>query len=183
LGIELIFAHSPQAKGRIERVFKTLQDRLVKELRLASIDTLEDANLLLKTYLPVFNKKFEVLAKATGDFHRSLDQRIDIEEILSIQTERFLRNDRTVQHNSQWYQVLSKTRVQRVMVYEYLDGQIGLKHGKTKFNFKPIEPPAPKVYQPVVSRFKSRPRKSPAANSAWRMFKLPGSYIPKTGHF
>ena len=173
LGIELIFADSPQAKGRVERVFKTHQDRLVKELRLEQINTLEDANRLLKSYLPVFNKKFEVVARGSGDFHRAVDKRIDLDDILSVQTEHFLRNDRTLVHNKQWYQVLSKTRAQRVVVYEYLDGQIGIRYGKTKLEFKAIEPPAPKVYQPVVRRFtKVRGISTPARNHWWRAYPV-----------
>lgn len=173
LGIELIFAHSPQAKGRVERIFKTLQDRLVKELRLEQVDTLKDANRLLKSYLPVFNKKFEVLARGSGDFHRPVDKRIKLDDILSVQTKHFLRNDRTLVHLRQWYQVLSKTRAQNVIVLEYLDGQIGIKHGKTRLEFKAIEPPAPKVYQPVVRRFtKFRSRSTPARNHWWRAYPV-----------
>jgi len=183
LGIELIFAHSPQAKGRVERVFKTLQDRLVRELRLERINTLEDANRLLGSYLPVFNKMFEVSARGSGDFHRTVDKRIDIDAILSVQTERFLRNDRTLLHNNQWYQVLTKTRAQRVMVYEYLDGQIGIMHGKTKLAFKPIEAPAPKRYQPVVPRFRVRGVTRPHKQSRSRMFVFGKQLSSKIGHF
>ena len=181
LGIELIFAHSPQAKGRVERVFKTLQDRLVKELRLEQINTLEDANKLLGSYLPIFNKKFEVSARGNGDFHRAVDKRIDLDAILSVQTERFLRNDRTLVHNNQWYQLLTKTRAQRVMVHEYLDGQIAITYGKTKLGFKAVEAPAPKRYQPVVPRFKVRGITKPHKQSRSRMFIF-GKPL-KLGHF
>ena len=183
LGIELIFAHSPQAKGRVERVFKTLQDRLVKELRLSQASSLDEANYLLKSYLPVFNKKFEVPSKATGDFHRQADKNANIDEILSVQTERFLRNDRTVLHNKQWYQVLSKTRAQRVVVFEYLDGQITIKYGKDRLSFKTIQGPLPRP-ELVPRRFKRRVAPVKATKrSPWRhTFRLPGSY-PKSGHF
>ena len=171
LGIELIFANSPQAKGRVERIFETLQDRLVKELRLEHIDTLKDANRLLKSYLPVFNKKFEVVARGRGDFHRPIDKRTNLDDILSVQTGHFLRNDRTLVHLRQWYQVLSKTRAQHVMVLEHLDGQVGIKHGKTKLEFKPVEPPAPKVYQPIRHRYtRVRGINTPARNHWWRAY-------------
>lgn len=180
LGIEVIFAHSPQAKGRVERVFKTLQDRLVKELRLERINTLEDANRLLQSYLPIFNKKFEVLAKSSSDFHRQPDKSLDIDAVLSVQTEHFLRNDRTVVHNNQWYQVATKTRAQRVLVCEDLNGQVSIKYGKDRLQFKAIEAPQAKRYQPVVRRFKRfRSRRPVALNNGFRAFKLPGSYIPK----
>ncbi len=179
IGIEVIFAHSPQAKGRVERVFKTLQDRLVKELRLGQINTLEDANRLLKLYLPIFNKKFEVLAKGSGDFHRLVDPRLNLDDILSVQTKCFLRNDRTLVHNKQWYQILSKTMAQRVTVYEYLGGQTGIRHDKTNLAFKPIEAPAPKIYQPVKPRFKVRGITKPDKNHFWRRY----SRSIKSGHF
>lgn len=184
LGIELIFAHSPQAKGRVERVFKTLQDRLVKELRLAQASTLDEANYLLKVYLAVFNKKFELPAHGNGDFHRPLDKSIDIDGILSIQTERFLRNDRTVLHNKQWYQVLSRTRAQQVMVYEYLNGQIDIKYGKDRLAFKGIPAALTRTTLTKTRRFKRHLIPAGAAKSPWRTnFKLPGSLTSKRGHF
>jgi transposase len=184
LGIELIFAHSPQAKGRVERVFKTLQDRLVKELRLAGINTLQDANDMLKAYLPVFNKKFEVLARGSGDFHRPIDKRLNIDDILSVHTKGFLRNDRTLLHDKQWYQILSKTRAQWVVVYEYLNGQKDIRYGKTRLEFKPIEPPAHKVYQPVIGRVKVRGISIPVKRHPWRSgFKVPEVHLTKIGHF
>ena len=61
LGVELIPAHSPQAKGRVERLFKTVQDRLVKELRLAGVSTLEAANRFLESDLPIYNRRVAVL--------------------------------------------------------------------------------------------------------------------------
>ena len=67
LGVELIHAHSPQAKGRIERLFNTLQDRLVKEMRLEGISTIEEANAFLVSYLPRYNRRFAVPAKEEGE--------------------------------------------------------------------------------------------------------------------
>ena len=136
----MIFAHSPQAKGRIERVFKTLQDRLVKELRLGQINTLQDANRLLKAYLPIFNKKFEVLARGSGDFHRPVDKRLNLDDILSVQTKCFLRNDRTIVHDKQWYQVLTKTRAQQIILHEHLDGQIGIIMVKADLHLNQLKP-------------------------------------------
>jgi (2Fe-2S) ferredoxin len=183
LGIELIFAHSPQAKGRVERVFRTLQDRLSKELRLSQANSLEEANYLLKSYLPIFNKKFEVSAKGSGDFHRPVDKRVDIDGILSIQTERFLRNDRTVLHHKQWYQILSRTRAQRVVVYEYLNGQIGIGYGKDRLAFKTIRGSKDKVI-PVKRKVLPPNRHVPPQGSYWRDgFKLKGSLTSKRGHF
>ena len=138
LGIELIHAHSPQAKGRVERVFGTLQDRLVKEMRLDGIKTLKEANEFLKRYLSGFNKKFNVSAKESGDYHRS-SRGFNLDEILSIQTAHVLRNDRTVVHDKQWYQILNRTRAQRVMVHEYLNGRMVIKYGNNALQYKPID--------------------------------------------
>ena len=176
LGIELIFANSPQAKGRIERVFKTLQDRLVKELRLANVKTIEEANAVLRKYLPIFNKKFQVQAKKQSDYHRPVDKRIKIDEILSVQTQHPLRNDRTVVHLKQWYQVLTKTRASTVTVYEYLNGHMAIKHGLERLQYKPIEGPLPRVIPVLIRKVKLRFRPIPTRGSYWRDgFKLPGS--------
>jgi hypothetical protein len=175
LGIQLIFAHSPQAKGRVERVFRTLQDRLTKELRLAQGKSLDEANDILRAYLPIFNGKFKVQAIASGDYHRSWDKRIKIDEILSVQTQRFIRNDRTVLHQSQWYQVLSKTRAKYVMIFEYLDGSIQIKYGSQTLAYKRIEEVSRRLMKPVVRKVKPRFRGPIAKDSPFRMFRLPGS--------
>src|SRR5207249_1402632 len=70
LGVELIPAHSPQAKGRVERLFKTFQDRLSKELRLAGVVTLEEANRFVEAWLPIYNRRFAVQPAQAADLHR-----------------------------------------------------------------------------------------------------------------
>ncbi|MBF0387835.1 MAG: ISNCY family transposase [Candidatus Omnitrophica bacterium] len=168
LGIEVIHANSPQAKGRIERVFRTLQDRLVKEMRLRGIKTLEEANRFLEEYLPKFNAKFAVEARLAGDFHRPVDRSIKIDEILSVQVEHVLRNDRTVLHDRKLYQVLKKTRARRVVVFEYLDGQMAVKHDGSRLPFKAIEQrpvPVPALKPP--HKFKRRNWQYRRKNSPW----------------
>lgn len=193
LGIELIYAQSPQAKGRVERVFKTLQDRLVKELRLENAKTCQEANEVLERYLIGFNKKFEVVAKRKGDLHRPADKRIALDDILAVQTERSLRNDRTVLHNKRWYQVLNKTRAKHITVCDYLNGRISIKQGNNNLNYKLIEGPVSRV-KLKAPQIKTRLRKRyiPPKDSYWRIgFKLPGSLKQKedisnlveVGHF
>ena len=178
LGIELIYANSPQAKGRVERVFGTHQDRLVKELRLAGAKTCEEANRVLNGYLPKFNQRFEVSAKGHGDLHRPVDARIDLDEILSVHSERALRNDRTVLHQRRWYQVLTKTRAQRVTICEYLNGRLAIKHDGTPLAYKLIE--GPRVKDLIVRKLKPRFRPVPPRGSYWRDgFKLRGSLPTK----
>jgi hypothetical protein len=177
LGIELIYANSPQAKGRIERVFETLQDRLTKELRLANAATCQEANLLLNQYLESFNKRFTVSSRRSGDLHRPADKRIHLDEILSVQTQRPLRNDRTILHNNRWYQVLTRTHTENVMVYEYLNGRMAIKHGTNRLEYKSIGGPVVRIQAPKApSRFKGRRSYIPPRDSYWRNgFKLPGS--------
>jgi hypothetical protein len=132
LGVEVIHAHSPEAKGRIERFFGTLQDRLVKEMRLRGIGSIEEANLFLEEYWPEFNRKFVVDAKEKEDFHRPVPRGLKLDDILCIQGKRALRNDFTVAYNRRLYQVEDSIRASKVMVYEGLDGSIRLKHkGRT----------------------------------------------------
>lgn len=99
LGVKVLHAHSPQAKGRIERLFLTFQDRLIKEMRLAGISTKEEANLFLETYLPIYNKRFRVLAAESADLHRPIPKGMDLNKILCIKTQRTVRNDATVAHH------------------------------------------------------------------------------------
>ena len=175
LGIELIFANSPQAKGRIERVFRTLQHRLVKEMRLRGIKTIEEANTFLEEYLPKFNARFAVEPLYPEDLHRPVHKSIKIDEILSVQTEHVLRNDRTVLHERKLYQITAKTRARKVVVFEYLNGRMAIKHEQARLPFKPIEQrpaPLPKPPRKVKRRFWNyRAKRSP-----WRTtFKLAGS--------
>lgn len=162
LGMEVIHANSPQAKGRIERVFRTLQDRLVKEMRLRGIKTLDEANRFLEVYLPKFNAKFTVEAQLAGDVHRPVDKSVKINEILSVQVEHALRNDRTVLHNRKLYQVLKTTSARRVVVFEYLNGEMAVKHNGVRLAFKPIDQRPtllPKSPRPFKTRYSQKKRK------------------------
>lgn len=134
LGINLIHALSPQAKGRVERLFETLQDRLVKELRLAGINTPEDANIFLeKTYIDVFNQRFAKEAAKQGDLHRTLGEkeRATLPLILCRREQRVLQNDFTISYKSIRYQLLSTPRLlmrpkDEVLVHELPDATIRL---------------------------------------------------------
>ena len=176
LGIEVIHAHSPQAKGRVERLFKTLQDRLVKEMRLLGIKTCQEANAFLEKYIDKFNAKFAVPPRKKGDAHRPPDKRISLDEILSVQTEHVLRNDRTVVHERKFYQITDKTGAQRVVVFEYLNGRMAIKHGQTRLNFSVIEARPQQIRIPEVKKFVRRARYIPPKDAYWRIgFKLKGS--------
>jgi len=103
LGIEVILAHSPQAKGRVERGFETHQDRLVKELRLAGISTKEDANRFLRhVYIPKHNRRYAVDPADPVDVHKPLLPAHDLDAILSIQKDRQVYNDSIVRFDNRF---------------------------------------------------------------------------------
>ena len=169
--IDVIHANSPQAKGRIERLFKTLQDRLVKELRLYGAKTLEEANECLKRYLPKYNKKFIVIPRGKENLHRVLPDGLNLDEILSIKTEHPLRNDFTIVHNKKLYQVLGKTAAQKVEVQERINGQMLIVYKSQRLKYKEINARAKKIIE-QVKKAKIRRRYVPPENAPWRRFKI-----------
>jgi transposase len=134
LGVEHIAAYSPQARGRSERVFQTLQDRLVKELALAGIDTVEAANLFIRdVYLPAHNARFAVAAEQPGTAFVAIPG-VDIDEVLCVQEERQVGNDNCVSFNRLKLQIPeSPLRAHfvkaRVKVRLYHDGSHAIFHG------------------------------------------------------
>jgi DNA-binding Lrp family transcriptional regulator len=133
LGIGWIAAHSPQAKGRIERFFGTAQDRLIKGLRLAGARTLEEANRYLeKEYLPEWEQNFTVVARNARDAHRRLGAEQDLAAILSHVEERVVTPDYTIRYQGKIYQIgrsdiRAGLRGGRVRVEQRLDGSLGVK--------------------------------------------------------
>ena len=109
LGIEWIGANSPQAKGKIERCNRTLQDRLIKEMRLRKIKTMEEGNKFLKEFMAIHNEKFSKEPKLAVDLHRPLERGIDLSRILSKYEERTLTKDFQFQFNNKFYQILEAT--------------------------------------------------------------------------
>jgi hypothetical protein len=145
LVIEIIHAKSPQAKGRIENGFGTLQDRLVKEMRLRNIGNINDANEYLKEeFLFKYNQRFAVPVKKQGDFHKPLIPTESLEQIFSVQSERQVNNDFTVRLKGKWYQlseVQPKTVLQKskVIIEERMDGTITIKQNSIYLSFKKID--------------------------------------------
>ena len=105
LDIEIICANSPQAKGRVERVNQTLQDRLVKEMRLLSISSMEKGNAYLPEFIADFNRRFAVPARSQNDAHRKLSAQENLDHILTWQETRILSKNLTVQFNKVVYQI------------------------------------------------------------------------------
>ncbi|MFZ2405157.1 MAG: ISNCY family transposase [Methylobacter sp.] len=127
LGVGLIYAQSPQAKGRVERLFRTVQDRLVKEMRLKGISNIKDANAFLENYLPIYNKRFSIEPAESGNMHQPNDP-VALEKALRIKTPRTLRNDFTIVHESQWYQIEDQLKAKEVVVEQRLNGTVEISH-------------------------------------------------------
>jgi transposase len=168
LGVDVIHAHSPQAKGRVERLFGTLQDRLIKEMRLQQIRTIEEANRFLRSYLPKHNKRFAVKAREREDLHRAIPKGLRLEKILCRRTQRTLRNDFTIVHNKKLYQVEDNVRAKKVMVEERIDGSMFVTYRGNSLRFKEISK------KPQVDQKPSFPRKKPIPppDHPWRRFKI-----------
>ncbi|MFA5271712.1 MAG: ISNCY family transposase [Candidatus Omnitrophota bacterium] len=168
LGVTLIHAQSAQAKGRIERLFKTFQDRLVKEMRLSGIGSIQTANEFLKAYLPGFNRRFSVEALSPDDLHRPLPEGIDLNKILAIKTIRALRNDFTVVHEGRLYQVKDNIRAREVIVEERINGSLLITHKARALRYKEIAQRPKKIKQP----YKMRQIHIHPKDHHWRSFKF-----------
>jgi len=173
LGVEVIHANSPQAKGRIERQFRTFQDRLIKEMRLKGIKTIEEANRFLRYYLSIYNKRFSLRAAEELDLHRPVPVDLDRDRILCLKTERALRNDFTVAHNHKLYQVEDNVRTRKVIVEDKIDGSILIRHKDTILKFKEIITRPKKVEEtPKPPILKLKRTYIPPADHPWRNFKI-----------
>lgn len=126
LGVEVIHAHSPQAKGRIERLFGVFQDRLIKEMRLQGIATKEAANEFLEGYLPVYSRRFGLVAANETDVHVRLPRSFDLDRYLCVKTVRTVNNDNTIAHDRHLYQIEERTRTKKVTVEQRVDGSLRL---------------------------------------------------------
>lgn len=138
LGVTVIHANSPQAKGRVERLFGTLQDRLVKEMRLEGVSSMEEANRALKRYLPEYNRRFEVSAANKADLHRQAPPAAILNSILSIKEKRVVKNDFTVSYKGRLYQLLETIPARKVMVEEWTNGSIHISYQDRDLRYKEI---------------------------------------------
>ena len=180
LGVQLIHAHSPQAKGRVERLFNTLQDRLVKEMRLRGISSIAEANEFLKEYLPIYNRRFGKKAAEAENLHRPTSKGLNLDRILCIKTERTVRNDFTIAHDRKLYQIEETVKTKKLMVEEYTNGSMAIwcQGQKVKFRqiaLRPIKPPKPQKQSALPTR---KTATSPPKDHAWRRF-IYGSYKRK----
>lgn len=129
LGIRIIAAHSPQAKGRVENKHKLTQDRLIKQMRLSQINSIEAANEYLKSWLPKINERFSVPAATPDDMHRAVPVGLDLRTVFCREDTRTVKNDWTVRYANQWLQILKKqtnlpAAGATVIVQEWQDGSL-----------------------------------------------------------
>jgi hypothetical protein len=180
LNVEVICAHSPQAKGRVERRNGMLQDRLVKALRLAGIASLEEANRFVegKEWCRT-EERFEVAAARQADLHRRVPAGVDLALVLSLQEERVVQADWTVAWRQRWFQLTEANQKlalvgQRVLVCEQLDGKIRLRYRGRELAWEEL-PERPKVaarlkpsQTPVAKTKRAKGPWKPHADHPWR---------------
>jgi molybdenum-dependent DNA-binding transcriptional regulator ModE len=174
LGVRLILARSPQAKGRVERMNSTLQDRLVKALRQRGISDLESANRFLEEeFLEPFNAKFRVAPSQAVDLHRAIPQGTDLACVLAVHEDRVVQNDWTVRYENAFLQLSRESNLQpgdRVLVVEQLDGRLRLFAGDCELAWGPVrsEPRPQRRRASAGQPTKSSQGNKPAANHPWR---------------
>lgn len=171
-GVELIPAHSPQAKGRIERLFKTFQERVIKEMRLADISTLAAANRFLETYLPLYTHRFAVVPAQAADLHRPRPAARALDQILCLKTPRVVRRDWTVAHHGQRYQIDQPVQTTQVLVEDRLDGTLRITHHGRSLRYHAISARPKKTVEVLTGPSFQRPVK-PSATHPWQKRLLP----------
>ena len=165
LGITSIPALSPQAKGRIERLWQTFQDRLRKEMRLAGIDSLEQANTFLETFIPAYNQRFAKPPRDPQTAWRPLHPELDLDRLFSTAAERKVKADHTISYRGQTLQIL-RTKHQpclvacKVAVHVTPESKLHLYHQDTKLAHRCLDhsPSAPVLTKPKAPTLSQTPK-------------------------
>lgn len=189
LGIEVICANTAQAKGRVERVNQTLQDRLVKELRLRGVSTLAAANdYANREFVPAFNARFSVVPRDPADAHRPLLPQDDLARILTLQEPRVLSKNLTLQYNKVIYQIQTARptyalRSATVIVRENRRGEIGIEYRGQPLQFTVYREQAKQAavvpskqltmkLDALAAATQTREPYVPPADHPWRRFRI-----------
>jgi len=175
LGVTVIHANSPQAKGRVERSFLTLQDRLVKEMRLAGVNNIEQANEFLIKYFPIHNAKFKVKAVSEIDVHQPALSLRELIKIFCIREKRTLKNDFTIAYDGKLYQIKDAVKTQKVTVEERLDGSLHITHRGLDLRYREIKirPVKEKLEKPLLIERKYQP-----ADHPWKRLRRASVPLP-----
>jgi transposase len=169
LGIGIVPAYSPQAKGRVERKNGVFQDRWVKELTLKGITDIEAANEELTSFVEKLNGKFGVSPASPEDYHRALPEGVDLDDVLCWEETRTLMNDWTVRYENRWFQISAQSPLPpargKVTMSKRLDGSLRILYRGKPIAFKelPVRP-----VQETKEVFKPRKQWKPAPDHPWR---------------
>ncbi len=173
LQIHWIPAHSPQAKGRIERLWGTFQDRLVSELRLAHARTLAQANAVLQKFLPRYNARFTRPAAHPGSGYRPLPPEVNLDDLCCFAYERTVANDNTVTLGPQRFQLLpgpqrTSYAKARAMLRQHLDGTVSLTVGRQRVRVQRVSAPVVSSRRPQAPEAPPRRVRPPRRPSSWK---------------
>ena len=176
LGIQIIAASSPQAKGRVERNHGTHQDRLVKKLRRLGIGDASAANAFLETtYLPEHNARFAQAPASTDDFHRRTPSRGTLDRVFQLEQTRVLSNDWVIRYDTRAFQVARQSHhapaKSTVLVREAITGAIEIRYRGRLMRWSEIAAPPPKSTAAAAARpaaAPASPRGRPSADHPWR---------------
>jgi hypothetical protein len=175
LGIRIIAANSPQAKGRVERNHGTHQDRLVKKMRLKKIKTHAEVNAFLeKEYLPEHNRRFTRIPAKPEDYHRPAPRAVELNDAFHLETERIIGNDWVVRHNNRYFQVKAQSRCYapakaKVMVCEWENGRLQIRYRSRAVAWEEIPAPVPvRALKPVKTVPKQQRLPTKKADHPWR---------------
>ena len=184
-GIAAIFAKTPQAKGRVERANQTLQDRLVKALRLKNISNIEEANKYLPTFIEDYNSRFAVEPRSNENIHRTLQYTQDEKRvILSLQSTRKLTKNLTISYNSTEYQLVGcgkgyRLQHKTIKVCKHFDGTVELFYDNKRLDYKCFDKgKAPKTscrkgLDEIINNIKKENniKYKPAKDHPWRQYQ------------
>src|SRR5918995_7084426 len=176
LGIQIIAASSPQAKGRVERNHGTHQDRLVKKLRRLGIADATAANAFLATtYLPEHNARFAQAPASAEDFHRRVPSRTTLDRVFQLEEERVLSNDWVVRYDTRYFQVARQSGLaparSTVLVREAVTGAIEIRYRGRLMRWREIPAPPPKPPSPARRALAQPPTRAlsrPSVDHPWR---------------
>lgn len=173
LGVRIIAANSPQAKGRVERNHGTHQDRLIKKMRRKKIETHAGANEFLEQeYLAEHNRRFAVAAAKPEDYHRASPRKAALEEVFRLETERTLGEDWVVRHANRFYQVVRESRYapaqSKVVVCEWEDGKLEIRYRGKRLRLEEISARPVRAKQETKPAGRHRPA-APPHSHPWRL--------------
>ncbi len=180
LDVKVICANSPEAKGRVERLFGTLQDRMVKEMRLVDIKIREHANQFVgEKYLLDHNRRFSVHARNATDVHRPLSSEMKnkLPSIFSVQHKRKVCNDYTIQFKAQWFQLAPKQKTtvykrDEVIIEERLDGTVHIRMKSVYLEYRVLSERPRRINVPLVALTRQKLTNKPPKNHPWRKWKF-----------